>query len=84
MQTLTIRVDESYLEQILTFLQQIPQNKREIFQHTKLEISANKIAIQEDDFLTILENGPTLSEEELTLWERNIQQGYSAWKIEEF
>ncbi len=39
MQTLTIRVDESYLEQILNFLQQIPTNKLEIFQGKKLNIS---------------------------------------------
>lgn len=84
MQTLTIRVDESYLEQILSFLQQIPKNKREIFQHTKLEISANKIVKQEDDFLTILANGPTISEVEANEWESDIKQGYSSWKIEEF
>lgn len=84
MQTLTIRVDESYLEQILSFLQQIPKNKREIFQHTKLEISANKIVKQEDDFLTILANGPTISEVEANEWEADIKQGYSSWKIEEF
>ncbi len=40
MQTLTIRVDESYLEQILNFLQQIPTNKLEIFQGKKLNISS--------------------------------------------
>jgi len=40
MQTLTIRVDESYLEQILNFLQQIPNNKLEIFQGKKLNISS--------------------------------------------
>lgn len=84
MQTLTIRVDESYLEQILSFLQQIPKNKREIFQHTKLEISANKIVKQEDDFLTILANGPTISEVEANEWEADIKQGYNSWKIEEF
>jgi len=40
MQTLTIRVDESYLEQILNFLQRIPTNKLEIFQGKKLNISS--------------------------------------------
>ena len=40
MQTLTIRVDESCLEQILNFLQQIPTNKLEIFQGKKLNISS--------------------------------------------
>ncbi len=84
MQTLTIRVDESYLEQILSFLQQIPKNKREIFQHTKIDISANRIMKQEDDFLTILENGPSISEEEVKVWEKDIKQGYNSWKIEEF
>jgi len=84
MQTLTIRIDESYLEQILSFLQQIPKNKREIFQHTKLDISANKIVKQEDDFLTILANGPTISEKEAKVWEADIKQGYNSWKIEEF
>ena len=42
MQTLTIRVDESYLEQILNFLQRIPTNKLEIFQGKKLNISSTK------------------------------------------
>jgi hypothetical protein len=31
MQTLTIKVDDNYVEQILDFLQQIPKNKREVF-----------------------------------------------------
>ena len=81
MQTLTIRVDENYLDQILAFLQQIPKNKREIFQHTKLDISPKKI---EDDFLSILENGPTISSIEADNWEKNIKQGYQSWNIEEF
>jgi len=80
MQTLTIRVDESYLEQILNFLQQIPKNKREIFQHTKLNIPSKK----EDDFLTILANGPTISNQEANEWEQQIKKGYGSWNIEEF
>jgi len=79
MQTLTIRIDDSYLEQILTFLQQIPKNKREIFQHTKLNISPIK---KEDEFLAILENGPTISTEKADEWEQNIKQGYKSWNIE--
>jgi fructose-1-phosphate kinase PfkB-like protein len=82
MQTLTIRIDESYLEQIFAFLQQIPKNKREIFQHTKLNISP--IKEDEDDFLTILANGPTISHNEVDEWEQNIKQGYKSWNIEEF
>lgn len=82
MQTLTIRVDESYLDQILTFLQQIPKSKREIFQHTKLNISSEQM--EDDDFLKILANGPTISEEEAKSWERDIKQGYKSWNIEEF
>jgi len=81
-QTLTIRVDESYIDQVLAFLQQIPKNKREIFQHTKLNISPEKR--EDDDFLTILENGPTISHKEADTWEENIKQGYKSWKIEEF
>ncbi|MEA3490687.1 MAG: hypothetical protein U9R27_02170 [Campylobacterota bacterium] len=38
MQTLTIKIDDDYLKQILDFLQQIPKNKREVYQHTKLDI----------------------------------------------
>jgi len=68
MQTLTIRIDESYLDQILAFLQQIPKNKREIFQHTKLNISSTKE--NEDEFLTILANGPTISDNEANEWEQ--------------
>jgi len=69
MQTLTIRID--------TFLQQIP--KKEIFQHTKLNISPIK---KEDEFLAILENGPTISTEKADEWEQNIKQGYKSWNIE--
>ena len=82
MQTLTIRIDESYLDQILAFLQKIPKNKREIFQHTKLNISSSKE--NEDEFLTILANGPTISYNEADEWEQNIKQGYKSWNIEEF
>ena len=82
MQTLTIRIDESYLDQILAFLQKIPKNKREIFQHTKLNISSTKE--NEDEFLTILANGPTISDNEADEWEQNIKQGYKSWNIEEF
>ena len=82
MQTLTIRIDENYLDQILAFLQQIPKNKREIFQHTKLNISP--IKENEDDFLTVLANGPTISHKEADEWEQNIKQGYKSWNIEEF
>lgn len=82
MQTLTIRVDENYIDQILTFLQQIPKNKREIFQHTKLNISSEKR--EDDEFLTILANGPTISEQEAKSWEEDIKQGYKSWNIEAF
>ena len=81
MQTLTINVDDSYLDQILNFLQQIPKNKREIFQHTRLNISPMK---EEDEFLTILANGPTISHNEADEWEQNIKKGYKSWNIEEF
>jgi len=84
MQTLTIRIDESYLDQILAFLQQIPKSKREIFQHTKIDISPKKIDKQKDPFLTFLENGPTISEQEAQTWEQNIKQGYKSWNIKEF
>ena len=49
MQTLTINVDDSYL-----------------------------------DFLVLLENGPTISEEEADEWKKNINSGYKSWEIEEF
>jgi len=84
MQTLTIRVDDSYFDQILNFLQQIPKNKRDIFQHTKIDISPRTILNKEDDFLTILANGPTISKEEADLWEQDIKKGYKSWNIEEF
>lgn len=53
MQTLTIRVDENYLEQILNFLQQIPKNKREIFQHTKIDISPTLVQSKTDKWKRI-------------------------------
>jgi len=84
MQTLTIRIDESYLDQILAFLQQIPKSKREIFQHTKIDISPKKIDKPKDPFLDFLENGPTISEKEAQTWEQNIKQGYKSWNIKEF
>jgi hypothetical protein len=62
---------------ILNFLQQIPQNKREVFQHTKIDVSFDKRVKIEDDFLTILENGPTIPEEEAKIWENDIKQGYA-------
>jgi hypothetical protein len=82
MQTLTINVDESYLDQLLNFLQNIPKNKREIFHHQKLDISVNRKNVN-NDFLLLLENGPTISNTDVNEWENNIKNGYKSWKIEE-
>jgi len=86
MQTLTIKVDDSYLEQILTFLQQIPKNKREIFQHKNTVLSSKNRDTKEpeDELLTLLANGPTISQKEATLWEQDITKGYKSWNIQEF
>ncbi len=84
MQTLTINIDDSYLDQILNFLQNIPKNKREIFHHQKIDISNHKPNSVKNNFLVLLENGPTISEEEAKEWEKNINNGYKSWKIEEF
>ena len=84
MHTITIKIDDNYFEQVIDFLQHIPKNKREIFQHTKIDISSDKIMKKEQDFLNILENGPTISEQEAKVWENNIKEGYKSWKIEEF
>jgi len=84
MQTLTINVDDSYLDQILNFLQNIPKNKREIFHHQKIDISNDKPTDVKNDFLVLLENGPTISEEEVDEWKKNINSGYKSWEIEEF
>jgi len=81
-QTLTIQVDDRYVEQIIAFLQQIPQNKREIYQHKKIEIT--QPCVQKEQFLKFLEEGPTLSKDEITQWEKNITDGYASWKIEAF
>jgi len=83
MQTLTINIDDSYLNQILNFLQQIPKNKREIFHHQKMDISSFKIDNKKNNFLEILEQGPTLSTDELSEWEQSISTGYKSWTIEE-
>ena len=82
MQTLTINVDESYLDQLLNFLQNIPKNKREIFHHQKLDISTNTKNVN-NDFLLLLENGPTISNTDANEWENNIRNGYKSWNIEE-
>lgn len=84
MQTLTINVDDSYLNQILNFLQQIPKNKREIFHHQKMDISNFQTEKRTSSFLEILEKGPTISKDELNEWEQNISSGYKSWTIEEF
>jgi len=84
MQTLTINVDDSYLDQILNFLQNIPKNKREIFHHQKIDISNYEPIDIKNDFLVLLENGPTISEEEADEWKKNINSGYKSWEIEEF
>jgi hypothetical protein len=47
-----------------------------------LNISSSKE--NEDEFLTILANGPTISDNEADEWEQNIKQGYKSWNIEEF
>jgi len=39
MQTLTINIEDSHLNQILNFLQQIPKEKVEVFIHKKIDIS---------------------------------------------
>ncbi|MDQ7085269.1 MAG: hypothetical protein Q9M36_10240 [Sulfurovum sp.] len=84
MQTITIHVDDHYLDSILNFLKDIPKNKREIFQHTKIDISSSNMIKKEDDFLSLLESGPTISEYEAGIWEKNIKEGHALWKIEEF
>ena len=84
MQTLTINVDDSYLDQILNVLQNIPKNKREIFHHQKIDIPNQKSNSVENNFLVLLENGPTISEEEVKEWEKSIDSGYKSWKIEAF
>ena len=43
MQTLTIKVDDDYLGDILTFLKELPKNKLEIFQHKKIELLQPKL-----------------------------------------
>lgn len=84
MQTLTINIDDSYLEQILNFLQQIPKNKREIFYHKKIDMLNFKPSSKNSNFLEILENGFTISQEEADKWEKNIRNGYKSWTIQKF
>ncbi len=85
MQTLTIRVDENYLEQVLNFLQQIPNNKLEIFQGKKLNISApllqnkqskwDKIDSELRNLKTIDINAGEELKEALTLIGKDVQLG---------
>jgi len=51
MQTLTINVDDRYLDQILDFLQNIPKNKREIFHHQKIDISNSKAIVPNNNII---------------------------------
>ena len=39
---------------------------------------------KDDDFLSILENGPTISKKEADEGEQQIKKGYKAWNITEF
>ena len=85
MQTLTIRVDESYLEQVLNFLQEIPTNKLEIFQGKKLNISSTLLKNREsrwDKIDTELRNLNTIDinageelKEALTLVGKGVKLG---------
>jgi hypothetical protein len=84
METLTIKIDDSYLNQILGFLQKIPKNKREVFHHQKIDVPNLSTQNKADDFLDILAKGPTLSQDELNTWEQDIKNGYKSWTIEAF
>jgi len=69
----------------------MPKEYQEIYNQEKVQIfiiSANKpkniLEEKKDDFLAILENGPTILEQEAKVWENNIKQGYGSWKIAEY
>jgi len=69
----------------------IPKEYQEVYNQEKVQIfiiSADKpkniLEEKKDDFLAILENGPTISWQEAKAWENNIKQGYESWKIEEY
>ena len=83
MQTLTIRVDDSYLDQVLGFLKTIPKSKREILQQSSNPVPS-KSDQPKDDFLVFLKNGPTISTQDARIWEQNITDGYKHWNIEAF
>ena len=51
MQTLTINIDDGYLDQVLNFLQNIPKNKREIFYHQKIDISSSKATVPNNNII---------------------------------
>lgn len=78
MQTLTIKIDEGYLDQFLQFLQQIPGSKREIIQHKPA--GTNK----KDALSEILLHGPTYTSDRIAQWEQDMEEGYQSWKIEPF
>ena len=84
MHTITVNVDDNYFEQVINYLQKIPKSKREIFQHTKIESSPAETIKNDDDFLAILKNGPTISEKEAKELENDIGQGWKNWTIEGF
>ena len=79
MQTLTITIDDSYLNQVLRFLKSIPKSKRHIVyapDTDSINPRPNK------DLLRLLKNGPVLTGDEIREWENDLKDGYRTWTIE--
>ena len=79
MYTFTIRIDDSYITQFLEYLRKIPPEKKEL-----IEYGPDTGYDKNDDFLTILKNGPSISKTEAKKWMNDIENGYKNWTIEEF
>lgn len=84
MQTLTIKIDDGYLNQVLNFLKKIPNNKLEIFYNHDKNTPDSKQNYGKKNLLKILKSGPTFSGDEIREWEENITNGYKTWTIEAF
>ena len=74
MKRVLIEVEDRYLDRILDFLKNIP---------IKITLIEDKENNKKDNFLSILKEAPTLSEDEIKSWESSIKKGFKSWNINE-
>jgi hypothetical protein len=67
-------IQNKSLDEIKSMIVELLRNQIKSNKHTKLDIPSK----QEDDFLNLLANGPTISNQEAQEWQHQIQQGYNS------